>query len=311
MTLFEYQLRPVGPVLGGMTVYPFSQARSVLARYGELAQECPDDLTTAVFLISGKDAQPAVAVGVCYCGPLDSGEATVAPYRALGTPLADQVRTMAYTEQQGSFDAGFPPQRLHYWKAGLLTQLDADAIAILTDCTERMPSAMSGIGLQHVHGAASRVDVAETAFPHRYTFWDVPILAQWQDPADSEANVSWARETFGRLEPLAEEGVYVNNLGAEGFERVKAAYGANFERLVAVKTRYDPTNFFRLNQNIPPLKTNAARAWRVSRARCPDDLDGRHPRQHLEVELGMVDERFLQRSGRGRPVRVGGQYHAT
>jgi FAD/FMN-containing dehydrogenase len=255
VTLFEYQLRPVGRVIGGMTVYPFSQAREVLARYGELALECPDELTTAVFLIRGEDGQPAVAVGVCCCGPLDSGEAMVAPYRALGTPLADQVRTMAYTEQQGSFDAGFPPRRLHYWKAGLLTRLGSDAIGLLMDCTRRMPSTMSGIGLQHVHGAASRVRADETAFPHRYTFWDVPILAQWQDPSESETNIAWARETFRQLEPLADEGVYVNNLGTEGTDRVKAAYGANFDRLAALKTRYDPTNFFRLNQNVPPLNT--------------------------------------------------------
>jgi hypothetical protein len=182
----------------------------------------------------------------------------VAPYRALGTPLADQVRTMAYTEQQGSFDAGFPPHRLHYWKAGLLPRLGSDAIGVLMDCTERMPSAMSGIGLQHVHGAASRVGAHETAFPHRYTFWDVPILAQWQNSSDSEVNIAWVRETFRQLEPLADAGVYVNNLGAEGSERVKAAYGANFGRLAAVKTRYDPTNFFCLNQNIPPLNTAAS-----------------------------------------------------
>ena len=123
VTLFEYQLRPVGPVLGGMTIYPFAQAQDVLARYGELALACPNDLTTAVFLIRGEGGQPAVAFGVYCCAPLESAQAMVAPYRALGTPLADQVRSMPFTEQQGSFDAGFPPRRLHYWKAGLLTRL--------------------------------------------------------------------------------------------------------------------------------------------------------------------------------------------
>jgi FAD/FMN-containing dehydrogenase len=252
VTLFEYQLRPVGAVIGGLTVYPFSEARDVLARYGELGLACPDELSTAAFLIRGEDGQPALAIGVCFCGAPDEGAAVVAPYRALGTPLADQVRAMAYTEQQGSFDAGFPPRRLHYWKAGLIRRIGPEAIDVLMDCTEQMPSAMSGIGLQHVHGAASRVGPTETAFPHRYAFWDVPILAQWADAADSDTNIAWARETFRRLEPLAEEGVYVNNLGTEGVERVKAAYGANYERLVAVKRVYDPTNFFRLNQNITP-----------------------------------------------------------
>jgi Berberine and berberine like len=260
VTLFEYQLRAVGPVIGGMTVYPFSQAADVLARYGELGLECPDELTTAAFLIRGEDGQPAVAIAVCFCGPLDSGAAVVAPYRTLGTPLADQVRSMAYTEQQGSFDAGFPPRRLHYWKAGLLKRIGSAATDVLVDATRRMPSAMSGIGLQHVHGVASRVDPNETAFPHRYAFWDVPILAQWEDPSESETNIAWARETFGQLEPLAEDGVYVNNLGPEGSDRVRAAYGPNFDRLVAVKTRYDPTNFFQLNQNILPSVASSSTA---------------------------------------------------
>jgi FAD/FMN-containing dehydrogenase len=252
VTRFEYRLRPVGPVIGGMTVYALSEARDVLAGYGQLGLECPDELSTAAFLIRGEDGRPAVAIAVCYCGSLESGAEVVAPYRALGPVLADQVRTMAYTEQQGSFDAGFPPRRLHYWKASLLERIGPQAIDVLVECAERMPSAMSGVGLQHVHGAASRVSRAATAFPHRYPFWDVAILAQWEDPSDGDAHIEWARGAFGKLAPLADEGVYVNNLGAEGADRVKAAYGANYDRLVALKTAYDPTNFFRLNQNIRP-----------------------------------------------------------
>jgi FAD/FMN-containing dehydrogenase len=252
VTLFEYQLQPVHLVIGGMTVYPFSEAREVLTGYAALGLDCPDDLSTAAFLIRGEDEQPALAIAVCYSGPLDSGAEVVAPYRRLGRPLADQVRTMPYTEQQGSFDAGFPPRRLHYWKAGLLRRIGADAIDALIDCTRRMPSPMSGIGLQHVHGATTRVLPDETAFPHRYTFWDVPILAQWAEPSETGVNVAWAREAFRQLEPLADAGVYVNNLGAEGGDRVKAAYGENYARLANLKSMYDPTNFFRMNQNIQP-----------------------------------------------------------
>jgi FAD/FMN-containing dehydrogenase len=146
VTLFEYQLRPVGPVIGGMTVYPLTQAKPVLGRYGELCHECPDELSTASFLVMGADGQPAVAIAVCYCGPLAPGEDAVKPFRALGAPVADLVRPMSYVEQQASFDAGFPPQRLHYWKAGFLRTITAEAIEVLVDCVTRMPPRCRGSG---------------------------------------------------------------------------------------------------------------------------------------------------------------------
>ena len=252
VTLFEYQLRPVGPVIGGMTVYPLGEAKQVLSRYGEVCHECPDELTTAAFLVMGADGQPVVAIAVCYCGPLGEGENVVKPFRTLGSPAADLVKPMSYVEQQSSFDAGFPAKRLHYWKGSFLRATSAAAIDVLVDYATRMPSAMSGIGLQQMHGAASRVSPNETAFPHRFEFWDVPILSQWTDPAESERNIGWARDAWAALQPFCEQGVYVNNLGVEGEDRVRAAYGESYERLVALKDAYDPTNFFRLNQNIKP-----------------------------------------------------------
>jgi FAD/FMN-containing dehydrogenase len=235
-----------------MAIYPLAEAKHVLRRYGELCHECPDELSTAAFLVIGADGEAAVAIAVCYCGPLAAGEDVVKPFRALGTPVADLVKPMSYVEPQASFDAGFPPQRLHYWKASLLRAMTAEAVEVLVDYASRMPSAMSGIGLQQVHGAASRVSLAETAFPHRFEFWDVPILAQWADPAESERNIAWAREAWAALQPCVEPGVYVNNLGAEDEDRVRSAYGEQYERLVARKRAYDPTNVFRLNHNINP-----------------------------------------------------------
>jgi hypothetical protein len=252
VTQFEYRLNPVGPVIGGMIVYSASEAKTVLHGYAELCQTCPDELSTAAFLVIGPDGQPAVAIAVCFCDQLDAGEAIVEPFRTLGSPVADLVKPMSYVEQQGSFDAGFPPQRLHYWKAGFVRTITTDVIDVLLESLTRMPSAMSGIGLQHLHGAASRVDSSETAFPHRFEFWDVPILAQWSDPAESERNIAWARDTWSALQPFSEEGVYVNNLGVEGEDRVRAAYGANYSRLANLKATYDPTNVFHLNQNIKP-----------------------------------------------------------
>lgn len=252
VTSFEYQLRPVGPIIGGMTVYPTGEAKQVLRRYGELCAECPDELSTAAFLVMGADGKPAVAIAVCYCGPLADGENMVKPFRTLGAPAAELVKPMSYLEQQGSFDAGFPPKRLHYWKGSFLRVASEDAIDVLVDYATRMPSAMSGIGLQHLHGAAARVNASETAFPHRFEFWDASFLAQWADPAESDNNIRWARDAWAALQPFSEQGVYVNNLGAEGDDRIRSAYGANYERLAALKNAYDPTNFFRLNQNIKP-----------------------------------------------------------
>jgi FAD/FMN-containing dehydrogenase len=254
VTQFEYRLSPVGPIIGGMTVYPFSEAKQVLRRYAELCHECPDELSTAVFLIIGADGQPAVAVAVCYCGALSTGEEVVKPYRGLGAASADLVRSMSYVEQQGSFDAGFPPGRLHYWKAAFLRTIRTDVIDMLLESLTRMPSAMSGIGLQHLHGAATRVGSAESAFPHRFDFWDVPILSQWSNPSESERNIAWARDTWSALQQFSEPGVYVNNLGIESDDRVRAAYGANYPRLAELKTSYDPSNVFRLNQNIKPAR---------------------------------------------------------
>jgi len=226
-----------------MTVYSITEAKQVLGRYGELCQECPDELSTAAFLVFGADGQPAVAIAVCYCGTLAAGEDVVKSFRALGAPLADLVKPMSYVEQQGSFDAGFPPQRLHYWKAGFLRTLTAASIEVLVECVTRMPSAMSGIGLQQLHGAASRMSPSETAFPHRFEFWDVPILSQWSDPAESDRNIGWARDAWAALEPFSYAGKYVNNLGLEGDDRVRSAYGENYPRLAALKRVYDPTNF--------------------------------------------------------------------
>jgi FAD/FMN-containing dehydrogenase len=254
VTSFESRLHQVGPVIGGMTVYPLGEMKQVLRNYGELSQGCPDELTTAAFLVLGADGQPAVAIAVCYCGSPARGEDVVKPFRKLGSPAADLVKPMSYVGMQGSFDAGFPPHRLHYWKAGFLRATSPEAIDVLVEYSIRMPSAMSGIGLQHLHGLSSRISPGETAFPHRFEFWDVPILSQWADPNESEPNIGWARDTWAALQPFSEQGVYVNNLGVEGDDRVRSAYGENYERLVALKNAYDPTNFFRLNQNIKRSK---------------------------------------------------------
>ena len=178
------------------------------------------------------------------------------PLREFGSPLADNIEPMAYTTLQSAPDAGFPPGRRHYWKSSYLKELSEEAIEVMAEHVSEMPSPATGVGLQQMHGAASRVDPTATAFPHRDEHYDFLILSQWADPAESERNVEWTRSLFEAMEPFFEEGVYVNNLGDEGEDRVMAAYGANYGRLLALKGKYDPTNLFRLNQNIkPPTET--------------------------------------------------------
>lgn len=258
VTSFKYQLHPVGPVLAGGLSYPMAEAREVLRFYDEFASECPDELTTVGSLGISPDGSPAVSISVCYCGSLETGEQVLRPLRTFGSPFEDSIQPMAYRTLQSAPDAGFPFGRQHYWKASYLKHVSDEAIEVMVRFVAEMPSAISGVGLQQMHGAASRVDPTATAFPHRDEHYDFLILSQWIDPTDSAKNIEWTRAFFEAMQPFFEKGVYVNNLGEEGDDRVKAAYGANYDRLLTLKNRYDPTNLFRLNQNIRPMAQSDA-----------------------------------------------------
>ncbi|MDP8921436.1 MAG: FAD-binding oxidoreductase [Chloroflexota bacterium] len=252
VTSFRYQLHPVGPVLAGGVVHSFSRAREVLRFYREFAGACPDELSTVASIGTGPDGSLVVAVAVCYCGDLEAGERTVRPLRTFGHPLEDGIQAMPYCTLQSAGDAGFPPDRQHYWRSGWLTDLSEDAIDVILRFAAAKPSPATPVGLQQLHGAASRVDPTATAFPHRAQQYELLILSQWADSAESAKNVEWTRAFFDAMQPFLGRGVYVNDLGEEGEDRVRAAYGTNYERLVAVKNKYDPTNLFRANHNIKP-----------------------------------------------------------
>lgn len=257
VTSFEYRLHPIGPVLGGMVLYEMSGAKEVLRFYHEFSQSCRDELSTMALVVTAPDGNPVIAISACYSGSLEDGEKALKPLRTFGSPVAVLLRPISYVEMQSFFDASFPPGCLHYWKANFLRALHDDAIEILMEYAVAKPSPISAIALQQMHGAASRVGRDETAFAHRYEQYDFGIFSIWTEPADSEKNINWTRELWEKMQPFAERGVYVNNLGEEGEERVRAAYGPNYERLVALKEKYDPTNFFQMNQNIKPTATAA------------------------------------------------------
>jgi FAD/FMN-containing dehydrogenase len=252
VTSFEYQLHPVGPVLGGMVAYELSKARDVLRFYREFARECPDELGTMPLFGTSPMGPSVIAIFGCYSGPIKEGEKILKPLRTFGSPYADFFAPMNYVDMQKYLDWGFPSGRLQEWKSGFLPFLSDESIEVLLEYAATKPSPMSAFVLQHLHGAACRVGPTETAFAHRTEKHDLLILSMWTDPSESEKNITWTREFLEAMQPFLERGVYVNNLGDEGEERIRAAYGPNYERLVTLKNKYDPTNFFRVNQNIKP-----------------------------------------------------------
>jgi FAD/FMN-containing dehydrogenase len=252
VTSLSYQLHPVGPVLAGSLAFPASRTRDVLRAYDEFAANCPDELSLASGIGLDADGQPTFGLTACWSGELKDGDRALAPLRALG-PTVDTVAPMDFVALQTSKDAGYPTGRHHYWKSRYLTSLPDEAIDILCHFAQTRPSAASAISFQHLHGVAARVDPTATAFPHRRTQHELLFLGQWLDPADTERNLAWTREAFEAMKPFAVPGVYVNDLGDEGTDRIREAFGLNYDRLVTIKNRYDPTNLFRSNQNIAPM----------------------------------------------------------
>jgi FAD/FMN-containing dehydrogenase len=260
VTSFAYQLHPVGPVLAGVVIHPFAQAQAVLRFFRDFTRSAPDELASGAVCITLPDGTPVVGIVVCYNGPLEVGEQVLQPLRAFGTPLADQIGVMPYTAAQKLVDAFYPPGLQQYWKASFLREISDAAIdTIATYCAQR-PSPICHVVLEHtLGGAVSRVDREATAFNHRDVQYSFTSLGVCTDPAEAAKCVRWARQCWEAMQPFATGGVYVNYLGQEadeGAERLKAAYGPEkYQRLVALKNQYDPTNLFRLNQNIKPTRT--------------------------------------------------------
>lgn len=253
VTAFRFRLHPVAQVLAGGVTFPAPQAAKALGLYQDFARESPDELSTAASVWLDPGGRPVVTVAVCWCGTIETGEEVLRPLRSLGSPVMDTISLMDYTALQSGSDGGYPPGRLHYWKASFLREPTDEAIDVILDSVAEMPSALSGVGLQELCGFAARVPPTATAFPHRGHHWDFLILSQWDDPADSGRNIEWTRRLFDRMQPHLESGVYANNLGEEDSNRVAAAYGSNYERLAKIKGAWDPENVFRLNHNILPV----------------------------------------------------------
>jgi hypothetical protein len=254
VTSFTFRAHPVSRVLAGAITYPARRARSALRLFHEFTCGCPDEVSAALSLSRPDGGEIAVTIVVCYAGPYEPAHGLPAPLRGLSRD-PDALAPMPYRTLQAAADDGYPPGQQHYWKSGYLAEINDELVDVLIEFVTRMPSPASGVGLQQLHGAAARVDPSATAFPHRGDRYDCLILSQWPDPTDSQQNVAWTTELFEALRPFLTTGVYVNNLGDEGDDRVRQAYGPNYDRLAALKTQYDPTNLLRHNQNIKPLRS--------------------------------------------------------
>jgi hypothetical protein len=230
VTSFEYRLHPVGPVLGGLLIHPLSQAVEVLRFYREFTASQPDELQTWAGILTLPDGDPVIALVPCYCGLLEEGERLLAPLRRFGSPIADTIARLPYVAMQQIFDAAFPPGRLNYWKSGLTDHLSDEVIAASMEYARKVPSPFTVIIFAELHGAYSRVGKTETAYFHRDLQYDAIVLSGWTDPADTQRNVGWTRELFAAWEPHLARAAYVNDLGEEGDDRARSAYGDNYER---------------------------------------------------------------------------------
>jgi hypothetical protein len=254
VTSFEYRLHPLGPMLlSGPVFHPAARARDVLRFYREFSAGEPDELTTYAGLLTGPDGAPLVGIVPCYAGPPDQGEKLVERLRKFGPPAVDMIGAMPYVAVQRMFNDAFPPGRYNYWKSSLAPEITDQLIDTAVEHMARVPSPHSALMLEHYHGAYSRPAPTTTAYSHRRPTYDLVIIANWTDPAHNERNIAWARELFAAAQSQVSQAAYVNFLDRDdGADRVRAAYGENYDRLVALKRKYDPTNFFRMNQNVRP-----------------------------------------------------------
>jgi FAD/FMN-containing dehydrogenase len=262
VTSMDFQLAAVGPtVYGGAAFFGADQLRDILVCVREMMTDAPEELTLLVnattappapFLPEAMHGHPGVAVLACWCGPLDEGEAQLAPLRALG-PGVDLLGPIPYTALQQLIDPLLTKGARNYMKPGFLDDLSDGAIARIVAAHGTRPAPQCELHVHTMGGAAARVPADASAFPHRTAPYVMNFMSRWTDPAQDDECLAWLRNSYASLEEHMTGGAYINFLGDEGTDRVQAAYGpGTWERLQAIKAQYDPDNVFHRNQNITP-----------------------------------------------------------
>ena len=262
VTNFEFKLHQVGPtVLAGLVIHPLADAKDVMRFYRAFAPETPEELTTWLvirkapplpFLPAEWHGREIVVLAVCYSGDLADGERILKPLRQFGRPIADVIGPQPFAGWQTALDPLLTPGMRNYWKSHDYLDLSDGLIDVLLDFAHRIPDPQSEILFAQLGGAVNRVPSTDTAFGRRDAQYLVNVHGRWAEPSRDEACLTWARDLFNAAAPFSTGSVYVNFLTADEDSRVRAAFGSNYDRLVALKNRYDPTNLFRVNQNIRP-----------------------------------------------------------
>jgi FAD/FMN-containing dehydrogenase len=263
VTSFEYRLHPVGPqVVAGAVFHPMTKAKEVLRFYRDYVAAAPDELAAfpllrlappAPFLPKYVHGAPVIGIVVLYAGPIKEGQRAVRPLKEFGSPLVDLIGPKPFTAHQSMFDIGATPGEQYYVKSEYLPGFTDDAIDTIAEYGASITSPLTLVAFFHLGGAVSRIGEQETAFSHRDAAFSLIIQAHWLDAAESDKHIGWTRDFWKAMQRFSGGGVYVNFVGEdEGEDRVRAAYDVKYERLVALKNKYDPTNLFHRNQNIKP-----------------------------------------------------------
>ncbi|MEZ9950764.1 FAD-binding oxidoreductase [Vibrio breoganii] len=261
VTSFKFKLHPVGPlVMAGPIVFPFSQAKSVLYAYRKFCSTCPDNLTVWAVI---RDAPPlpflpeevhgtrVLILPALYNGDLEEGKQLLAQLQNLGSPIADGFGAYPFVGFQQAFDPLLTPGARNYWKSHNFTELSDELIEQLVVYGGNLPSSQSEIFVAQMGGATNRVASDANAYPHRDVEFIMNVHTRWSETAEDTQCITWAKSFYQATEEFATGGVYVNFI-SEDEQRVEGAYGSNIERLSEIKAKYDPDNFFCVNQNITP-----------------------------------------------------------
>ncbi|MHC5077121.1 MAG: FAD-binding oxidoreductase [Planctomycetota bacterium] len=262
-TRFDYTLYPVGPdIIGGAIAWRAEHAEEVLEMFQNLTKQAPPELVCvavqriappAPWLPKDVHGEPIIALFVCYTGQIKDGEKLVAPIKAFGSPIGDIIQQRTYVSQQSILDATQPKGRRYYWKSEYLPNLETEMLAKTISHAKSIVSPHSAILLFPLGGALNRYSEEHSSVGNRDAAWVVNIAASWEQAEDDKTNIEWAREAWRDIRHFSTGGTYINFLTEEeGDNRIHAAYGKNYERLVEVKTKWDPENMFRMNKNIAP-----------------------------------------------------------
>lgn len=262
VTSFEFQLHEVGDIVGGPMFFEFDDAPAVLACYRDYIAEAPEQLgcffgwqiaPDLPFIPEDRVGDLFCVLVTCWNGPHEEAEKVLEPLRDAAEVKAELVEVMPFPALNSLFDDAVPKGMQHYWKADFISELTDEAIAAHVEHGANTPHISSSMHLHPINGAAQRVGADETAFGHRDKNFSPVIAGIWDDPADNEANIQWVRDYYDAIHPHSgSDGGYVNFMSEDDGHRSPANYGANYERLAAVKATYDPDNVFRVNQNISP-----------------------------------------------------------